>query len=97
MASPKEIELCQEILAVSIKVNDQGKHTVFVSFRGHINSLNVEYGPLWHGGDDYKRTADMYEKLSSASDAWSSPERSIANLEKIKAGIESLLFLEVPV
>ena len=49
MASPREIELCQEILALSICANDQGKHTVFVSFRGHINSLNVEYGPLWHG------------------------------------------------
>lgn len=97
MATPREIELCQEILAASIKVNDQGKHAVFVSFRGHINSLNVEYGPLWHGGDDYKRTADIYEKLSSASDAWSSPERSIANLEKIKAVIESLLFAEVPI
>jgi len=91
MASPKEIELCQEIIAASIRVNDQGSHSVFVSFRGHINSLNVEYGPPWHDGDDYKKTADIYVRLSSAPDAWSSPEISTSNLEKIKSKIESLL------
>lgn len=50
MATKKEIELCQEILALAITVNSQGKYSVWVDYSGHVHSIEVCVSPLWSEG-----------------------------------------------
>lgn len=46
MATQKEIELCQEILGLAIKINMQGKYHVFADFSGHVLWMEVRVYPV---------------------------------------------------
>jgi len=47
MATKKEIELCQEILALAVAINSHGKHSVWAEFHGHVNSFEVRITPKY--------------------------------------------------
>lgn len=51
MASQEEVKLCQQILALAIKVNAQGKYSVWVDFSGHVHQLEVRVTTHWDLGN----------------------------------------------
>lgn len=106
MATQKEIQLCQEMLGLAIKINMQGKYHVFASYSGHVHwfELRVLSAPHssdgnpiagWGGACDPERetyvTLSTDYKLGFGEEMADVIEYKIERLEKLKADLLTLL------
>ena len=94
MPTKKEIDLCKEILELSVSVSTKGKYHAFCDFFGHVGWLSVRAGKVFDGdsllgdSDEYVFNKGVY--LSGYSDCFT---ESIAldRLESIKSKLTNLL------
>ena len=51
MAAQHELELCQEILGLAIRINMQPTYSVWAEFHGHVDTLEVRVSKKWKEGE----------------------------------------------
>lgn len=47
MITQKEIELCQEITGLALRINAQGRYSVWAELHGHVHSFEVRITKGW--------------------------------------------------
>lgn len=104
MATKKEIELCQEILALAMAVNAHGKHSAWAEFHGHVNSFEVRITPKYVEYIEHLDgwgTADRMVYLSSEGENLygetikQAADRKVSALQVIRADLAEFLANEV--
>lgn len=53
MITQKEVELCQEITGLALRINAQGKYSVWAELHGHVHSFEVRITEGWRPGSQH--------------------------------------------
>lgn len=86
MSTTKEIQLCQEIIALAIKANELENYSVWCNFSGHVNQFEVLITPKWDEGAEYLENWSIGDKYAYLDD-----ENALEKLEFIKSELVKLL------
>lgn len=87
MSTSKEIQLCQEIIALAIKANELESYNVWCNFSGHVSMIEVLITQRWTEGAEYLEDWSIGDKYAYLDD-----ENALEKLEMIKG--ELIKFLE---
>lgn len=103
MITQKEIELCQEITGLAMRINAQGKYSVWAEFHGHVHSFEVRITEGWQPDSEnlegwsgmsggsfayLASTPEAYRGFISAEDYL---ERAIAKLTSMRDNLAAFL------